>query len=255
MTALKIASLTPRGTALAASIELRDIGLELGNRRILHGINFSTRDRRIGIVGRNGSGKTTLAKVIAGLVAPTTGSARISGVDVAKDRKAALRHVGILFQNPDHQIIFPTVEEEIAFGLLQLGQSKSEAAASTAEILARFERSHWARAATHTLSHGQKQLVCLMSILTMHPALIVLDEPFAGLDIPTRMQLMRHLDGVEASLILITHDPAHLRDYDRVIWLDDGALREDGPAAGVLDRFEQQMRQWGQSDDLADLRD
>nr|WP_240989545.1 ABC transporter ATP-binding protein [Salipiger mangrovisoli] len=216
-------------------------------------ISVRAAERRIAIVGRNGSGKTTLARVIAGLQTPDEGSAEIGGRDMARDRKAALRAVGILFQNPDHQIIFPTVEEEIAFGLVQLGRPRAEAATEVQAILARFGKSHWASAPTHGLSQGQKQLVCLMSVLAMQPALIVLDEPYSGLDIPTRLQLMRYVGEVEASVLHITHDPESVRHYDRVIWIDEGAIRADGPPAEVLRQFEAQMRLWGGCDDLSDL--
>ncbi len=172
---------------------------------------------------------------------------------MAKDRKAAIRTVGILFQNPDHQIIFPTVEEEIAFGLVQLGRKRDAAAQETREILELFGKSHWAGAATHALSQGQKQLVCLMAILAMRPAVIVLDEPYSGLDIPTRLQLMRVVDEVEASIIQVTHDPDSVRHFERVIWVDRGRIREDGQAADVLSQFEHQMHNWGEQDDLSDL--
>ena len=160
---------------------------------VLHDITIQASERRIGIVGRNGSGKTSLARLLAGLVTPTSGTAAIAGVDVAKDRKAALSQVGILFQNPDHQIIFPSVEEEISFGLKQQGQGADQAAEATGLILEQFDRLHWAKAAIHQLSQGQRQLVCLMSILAMKPRLIILDEPFAGLDIPTTTVSYTHL--------------------------------------------------------------
>ena len=117
----------------------------------------------------------------------------------------------------------------------------------------RFGKGHWADAATHSLSQGQKQLVCLMSVLAMQPALIVLDEPYSGLDIPTRRQLMRYVDGVEASVALISHDPATLQGFERVIWLDQGKIRDDGPATRVLPLFEAQMQAWGEEDDLTHL--
>ncbi|MDO6586732.1 ABC transporter ATP-binding protein [Salipiger sp. 1_MG-2023] len=234
-------------------LELSNVSVTLGETLALRDVSLRADERRIGIVGRNGSGKTTLARIIAGLQAPDTGSARIDGRDMARDRKAALRSVGILFQNPDHQIIFPTVSEEIAFGLTQLGQSKPDAAAQTAAILAQFGKAHWADAPTHGLSQGQKQLVCLMAVLAMRPRLILLDEPFSGLDIPTRMQLSRAFDQAEARLIQITHDPDSVRDYERIIWIDDGALRADGPPGAVLPGFEAQMRDWGGCDDLSDL--
>jgi biotin transport system ATP-binding protein len=239
--------------ASAPSLALRDVQVRLDGTEILRGVSFCARERRIGIVGRNGSGKTTLGRVIAGLQVPTGGTARINEIDMAKDRKAALCTVGILFQNPDHQIIFPTVEEEVSFGLVQMGQSRAEAASETAAILARFRKEHWAKAATHTLSQGQKQLVCLMAVLAMRPAMIVLDEPYSGLDIPTRLHLMRYVDEVKASIVQITHDPESVRHFERVIWLDDGAIRQDGPAADVLGAFEQQMQTWGDCDDFSDL--
>jgi biotin transport system ATP-binding protein len=234
-------------------IDLADVGYAPDGVRVLSGVTLRMSERRIGIVGRNGSGKTSLARVLAGLVAPSTGKVRIAGVDVARDRKAALRLVGILFQNPDHQIIFPTVDEEIAFGLLQMGHSKAEAAKRVAAMLARFDRAHWAQAAIHRLSQGQRQLVCLMSVLAMSPRLIILDEPFAGLDIPTTLQLARALEGVDAHLVHITHDPAHLVAYDRALWIDGGEIVQDAPPAQLLPAFRARMTELGGGDDLAHL--
>ena len=234
-------------------LDIRGASLALEGRQVLRGITLQGGEPRIGIVGRNGSGKSTLARLIAGLEAPESGRVRIGGVDVAKDRKGAIRTVGILFQNPDHQIIFPTVDEEIAFGLRQLGQGKAEATEGVRAILARFGKAHWAGAAIHPLSQGQKQLVCLMAILAMRPALIVLDEPLSGLDIPTRMQLMRYLDGVEAHLIHISHDPGVLAGYGRILWIDGGEIRADGAPGEVLRAFTAEMERLGGLDDIADL--
>ncbi len=234
-------------------IALRDVSFAVEGKALLSGVTLETDARRIGIVGRNGSGKTTLARVMAGLITADTGMVRIDGIDVAKDRKAALGRVGILFQNPDHQIIFPTVEEEIAFGLSQMGQSVSEVQIGVSGILARFGKAHWAKAAIHQLSQGQRQLVCLMSVLAMAPRVIILDEPFAGLDIPTTRQLARVLDGLDVTLVLITHDPAMLSGYERVLWLDQGQVVQDGAATPVLAAFTQRMAQIGGGDDLSDL--
>lgn len=236
-------------------LRVEDLSLTMEGKTILSHIDFSAREPRLGIVGRNGSGKTSLARSIAGLITPSSGAAKIGGADMARDRKAALRAVGILFQNPDHQIIFPTVEEEIGFGLGQLGLSKAEILRETAEILARFGKESWAKAGVHRLSQGQKQLVCLMSILAMRPAVILLDEPFSGLDIPTKMRLARYLDGVEAQLLHISHEPAVLAGYDRVLWIEGGEIRQDGAAAPVLEAFTQAMVRIGETDDLTDLAD
>ena len=224
-----------------------------GGKDVLRDISFRSSARRIGIIGRNGSGKTSLARVLTGLVAADVGAVRIAGVDVATDRKAALGVVGILFQNPDHQIIFPTVEEEIAFGLRQMGQSRAEAARGVAAILARFGKEHWASAPVHPMSQGQRQLVCLMSVLAMQPRVIVLDEPFAGLDIPTSLQLTRVLEGLDVTLVLITHQPSVLSGYDRVLWIDEGRIVQEGPAVPVIAAFERRMHEIGGGDDLSDL--
>jgi len=240
---------------VASLLNITNVSLTLEGRAILRGVTLEADEARIGVVGRNGSGKSTLARVIAGLQAPDAGRVCIHGVDVARDRRAAIRTIGILFQNPDHQIIFPTVDEEIAFGLQQLGQSKAEAAEGVRAILARFGKAHWGGASIHPLSQGQKQLVCLMSILAMRPSVIVLDEPLSGLDIPTRMQLMRYLDGVEAQLIHITHDPAVVAGYDRAVWIAEGRIADDGVPKAVLAAFMSEMERLGDLDDIADLTD
>ncbi|WP_374301483.1 energy-coupling factor ABC transporter ATP-binding protein [Paracoccus sp. (in: a-proteobacteria)] len=235
------------------TVDLQNVGVTLGGRAALAGITARLAEPRVAIVGRNGSGKTTLARVVAGLIAPDTGQARIGGIDMARDRRAALENVGIIFQNPDHQIIFPTVLEEVAFGLAQQGKRPREAEAAARAMLDRFGKAHWERAATHSLSQGQKQLLCLMAVLAMRPRVVVMDEPFSGLDIPTRLQLMRYLQEITAQVVMITHDPGHLRGFDRVLWLEGGRVIADGPPDRVLPDFEARMLAWGGSDDLAHL--
>ncbi|MFV2033795.1 MAG: energy-coupling factor ABC transporter ATP-binding protein [Halocynthiibacter sp.] len=233
---------------------LSNVSYQKNGRDILTGISLELTEPRIGVVGRNGSGKTTLARLIAGLVAPTRGEIRVLGIDVARDRARAIGVVGILFQNPDHQIIFPTVEEEISFGLSQLGADKRAARQGAHRVLARFGKDSWAERSIHTLSQGQRHLVCLMSVLAMEPRLIVLDEPFAGLDIPTARALNRYLDGLGQQLLHITHETATLEQYDRVLWIDDGKLRLDGSAEFVLTAFHSAMNETAEeNNDLADF--
>lgn len=237
----------------SATFEMAGVFFSRDANTLLKNIRVSAHEKRIGIVGRNGSGKTTLARVLSGLVTPDQGKVRICGVDVAKDRKAALRTVGILFQNPDHQIIFPTVEEELGFGLLQMGLSKAETEQQVSAVLAEFNKTHWAKAATHQLSQGQKQLVCLMAIIAMKPKVVILDEPFSGLDIPTRMQLTRYFDRIDAALVHISHSPESLQHYERVIWLDNGQIKQDGATAETLSAFSRHMNELGGNDDISDL--
>jgi biotin transport system ATP-binding protein len=235
------------------TLRLVEVGFDVGGKTILDRITFEVTASRIGVVGRNGSGKSTLARLLAGLVSPTRGELRINARDLGKDRKAALIEVGILFQNPDHQIIFPTVEEEIVFGLVQQGKSKSEAAEITAETLSDFGKSHWSDAHISALSQGQKHLVCMMSIIAMKPRLIVLDEPFTGLDIPTKAQLIRYLTRYEGGLVHITHDPSDLFGYDQIVWLEDGTLKLLGDAKSTLGSYTSEMAKLGDLDDISDL--
>lgn len=238
-----------KDTGAVTQIRFDAVDHVIDGRAILSGVSVELSARRIGVIGRNGSGKTTFARLLAGLVAPTAGTVTIDGIDPAKDRRAALSLVGILFQNPDHQIIFPTVIEEVAFGLRQQGVDHPDARAQA--VLDRFGKSHWRDAHVHSLSQGQKQLVCLMSILAMTPRILILDEPFAGLDIPTRMQLARYLSHYDGTLVHVSHDPRDLAGYDHVLWLERGAVK--GQGADVLDAFTDEMMRQGGGDDISDL--
>lgn len=220
-------------------------GVQLGGRQALGPLDLHLTERRIAVIGRNGSGKTTLLRLIAGLVAPVSGQVTVEGADLWRDRKAALRQIGILFQNPDHQILFPTVDEELAFGLRQQGQSKADAAAAVTTLLAEEGRAHWAGLSTQALSQGQKQHLCLMAVLLMRPGTLLLDEPFAALDLPTQARLARRLDALPQRLITISHDPRGLSACDRVLWLEGGALAADGPPDRVLPAFEAEMARLG----------
>ena len=193
----------------------------------------------------------TLLRLLAGLIAPTSGTVRLGPLDPAKDRKPLLTQLGILFQNPDHQILFPTVEEELTFGLRQQNHPAPEQAVQT--LLAKENRTHWARAATHTLSQGQRHYLCLLSILLMNPATILLDEPFAGLDLPTQTRLARRIAGLPQQVITISHDPATMTQADRILWLDQGRIRADGPAPQVLPAFTAEMARLGEHDADTDL--
>jgi len=235
------------------SFEFSNVSLEMEGKAIITDLSVRADEHRIGVVGRNGSGKSTFARLFCGLVKPTGGTVRVDGIDVYADRAAALSTVGILFQNSDHQIIFPTVEEELAFGLLQKGWNKNQASEKVEAVLESFDKTHWAKEAVHRLSQGQKRLVCLMAVLAMEPKAIVLDEPYSGLDIPTRMQLARTLEAIPTMLVHIAHDPSHLADCSRILWIDEGRLAMDGPPLKVLPAFDARMRQLGGDDDISDL--
>ncbi|MDQ2064914.1 ABC transporter ATP-binding protein [Xinfangfangia sp. CPCC 101601] len=236
-----------------AGITLRDLGYAAAGKVILAGLNLQLDQRRIAIIGRNGSGKTTLLRLIAGLVAPSHGAVTVEGIDPYRDRKGALQRIGILFQNPEHQILFPTVEEELAFGLRQQGMTQKDALRRTRDALAAEGRAHWAQASVSTLSGGQKQWLCLQAVLLMAPETILLDEPFSGLDLPAIARVTRRLEALPQRLITISHDPASAAKAERVIWLEAGRLHADGPADQVLPQFTAEMARIGEADADADL--
>lgn len=240
------------GTTQASGITLTGVSYAVTGREILSNLSLSLTERRIGIIGRNGSGKTTLLRLMAGLIGPTKGRVSVDGIDPA-DRKAMLPRLGILFQNPDHMILFPTVAEELAFGLRQMGLPEAQARPRALACLQSEGRAHWADAPTASLSQGQKHYLCLLSVLLMEPATILLDEPFAGLDLPTQSRLTRRLNALPQRLVTISHDPAAVATADRVLWLDAGRIHADGPPQDVLPAFTAEMARIGGVDADTDL--
>lgn len=231
------------------AIVLDGVKHTLNDQPFFRGLSMQLSEKRIGLIGRNGSGKSTLARMISGLIEPEVGQVRVHGVDIAKDRKKAIRTIGLIFQNPDHQIIFPTVEEEIAFGLESLSGDRKAARIKARDFLESFGRLDWAERGTFTLSQGQRHLVCLMAVLAMEPKAVLLDEPFAGLDWPTTRRLYRWLDALDQQVVLVTHDIDHLESYDRIIWLEKGQLVGDGTPAEILPAYREQMERLVFSDD------
>ena len=234
-------------------IEIADVRVRLGDRTVLDGFSLNLTQHRIGILGRNGSGKTTLLRLIAGLIPAASGTVGVDGFDPHTDRRAALAAIGILFQNPDHQILFPTVEEELAFGLAQQGLSQSEALARANAALQADARGHWAKAPVTSLSQGQRHYLCLLAVLLMAPRTILLDEPLAGLDLPTQARLTRRFAALPQRLVTITHDPATVQDCDRVVWIEAGRIAADGPPGDVIPAFSAEMARIGARDADTDL--
>ena len=224
------------------AIYLKDVIFEFETHRVIDQITLNVSEQRIGIVGVNGSGKSTLARLISGLIAPISGSIRINDIDIYKDRKAALKTVGIIFQNPDHQIIFPTCIEEISFGLMQQGMTRIEAEERSNEILLQFDRLKWSDQLAHNLSQGQRHFLCLIAVLAMKPDVIILDEPYAGLDLPTSLQLRHELNKLSQQIVMITHNKDILVDFDRILWIDNGKIIKDGSFKNVMPDFEEEMQ-------------
>ena len=225
-------------------IEICSASVFYGKERILENVSLSIREQRVGFIGRNGSGKTTLLRILAGLQELNKGKVLIDGTEVAKKRKEAIKKVGIIFQNPDHQIIFPSVGEELRFGLTQLGLKKNEADLKVIACLKKYDKVNWFERSISTLSQGQKHLVCLLSVLLMKPRVLLLDEPFTGIDIPTQLKLEHYLSSLKQTIIHVSHMPETFADYQRLIWMDEGVVQADGTPKTVIKKYRTAMKNY-----------
>ena len=225
-------------------IEICSASVFYGKERILENLSLSIKEQKVGFIGRNGSGKTTLLRILAGLQELNNGKVLIDGTEVAKKRNEAIKKVGIIFQNPDHQIIFPTVGEELRFGLTQLGLSKNEADLKVIACLKQYDKVDWFERSISTLSQGQKHLVCLLSVLLMKPRVLLLDEPFTGIDIPTQLKLEHYLSSLKQTIIHVSHVPETFENYQRLIWMDEGIIQADGTPKTVIKKYRTAMKNY-----------
>jgi cobalt/nickel transport system ATP-binding protein len=190
---------------------------------------------RIGLIGHNGSGKTTLFHVIMGLIRPTQGIVRIDGKPRVRDKDfvAVRQRIGFLFQDSDDQLFCPTVLDDVAFGPLNMGQSRREARETALETLNALGLEGFDQRITHRLSGGEKRLVALAAVLAMDPGTLLLDEPTTGLDDRTRERLIGILEGLDKTLLVISHDTDFVDRVTRIRYrMDGGSLRRSEGFSG-----------------------
>lgn len=193
----------------------------------------------VAILGHNGSGKSTLAKLIGGILSPTFGRVEVCGLSTADESKMdQIRElVGMVFQNPDNQIVSSVVEEDVAFAPENLGVPHEQLVQRVADALAAVDMREYADHATSLLSGGQKQRIAIAGILAMQPRVIVLDEPTAMLDPKGRksiLQVLRRLADKGMTVIHITHHMDEAVQADRVVVIDDGKILLDGTPRQVF---------------------
>lgn len=180
------------------------------------------------IIGANGSGKTTLAKHLNALLLPASGNVFIDGVDTKKDELNARKKVGFVFQNFEDQIVYPVVEDDIAFGLENLGLKTDEISKIVNATLARLRIKHLAEQNVNMLSIGQKQLVALAGILAMKPKCIVFDEPTTNLDARNKKNIMNIIKELnkkdKITIIFVTNDLKDLKYANNVFVLKGGSI-------------------------------
>lgn len=222
-------------------IEIREVSLSYGQRPVLHDISLTLTQHRTAIIGANGSGKSSFARLLNGLVLPTSGEVLIDGQSTRNHGKDIRAKVGFVFQNPDNQIVFPIVEEDLAFGMKNLGFSKQMIAAKTTEMLQRYSMDELREHPAHLLSGGQKQLLAISGVLVMEPNYVVLDEPTTLLDLRNKRRVSAALDALEQNVILATHDLDLIEKYDRVLLFEGGRIMHDGPPEEVIPAYKKLM--------------
>ena len=202
----------------------------------LQGVNLSLCEgEKVALVGPNGAGKSTLMLHLNGILgedSPVT----IAGMAVEKGNLPMIRAlVGLVFQNPDDQLFSPTVFDDVAFGPLHMGLPEDEVYSRVEEALNAVQMSEFGERLSHHLSMGQKKRIAIATVLAMHPQILVLDEPSAGLDPRSRRSLINFLKELPITMLVSTHDLRMVQDlFPRMVIMDDGKIAADGLTRDLL---------------------
>jgi energy-coupling factor transport system ATP-binding protein len=185
----------------------------------------------VGVVGPNGGGKSTLVRLMNGLLKPDSGRVLVLGHNPATEPFEVRKHLGVLFQNPENGLVAPFVEDDVAFGLENLGVPREEMRDRVAKAVRAVGLEGYERREPHTLSGGEKQRVALAGLLAVEPEILVLDEPTSMLDAAGRREVLEHLQDLrsEKTVLHVTHHLEELLDADRILVLNGGELVADEP--------------------------
>ena len=223
----------PGGEDAAATVALRDVTLDIA------------RGSFVVVLGHNGSGKSTLAKTFNAVLLPSGGTVYVDGMDT-RDEALLLeirRRIGMVFQNPDNQIVANVVEEDVAFAPENLGVPTEEIRQRVDDALEAVGMTDFTLHAPHLLSGGQKQRIAIAGVLAMLPECIVLDEATAMLDPVGRREVLNVIEGLhrekDVTVVLITHHMNEAEHADRVIVMNDGRVAMDGTPREVFSRADE----------------
>lgn len=191
---------------------------------------------KVALVGPNGAGKSTLMLHLNGILRPTAGAVRITGLEVRDENLGRVRGaVGLVFQDPDDQLFSPTVFDDVAFGPIYQGLPAAEVQRRVQVALDAVRMGHMARRVSHHLSTGEKKRIAIATVLSMSPAVLVLDEPSAGLDPRARRGLIGLLRDLPQAMLVATHDLRMVQELlPRTVVMDEGGVVADGPTSAIL---------------------
>ncbi|SFC40960.1 biotin transport system ATP-binding protein [Nocardioides terrae] len=206
-------------------------------RVILAPTSLTLTEHRVAVIGGNGSGKSTFARLLNGLVLPTTGRVLVDDLDVARHGAAVRRKVAFSFTDPSAQLVMPTCVEDVELSLRRTVRDRATRRAQAVDVLERFGLAGREDQSVHTLSGGQRQLLALAGVLATDPEVLVADEPTTLLDLRNTRSVGELLLGLPQQLVLVTHDLDLAVRCDRGIVVADGAVAFDGPAAAAVDSY------------------
>ncbi len=225
---------------LAVAVRFENVSFSYDGKPALQGINLEIREgERIALLGNNGAGKSTLAKLMLGILKPTRGRVLVYGMDTReKEVYEIAPYVGLVFQDPFNMLFAKSVEEELSYGPKNLGVGKEEIMSRIEEVSAKCGIDHLLEYSPFAASHGEKKRICVGSVLTMRPKILILDEPTAGQDYASYtsfMDFIVRLVGTIRTIVVITHDTDLAVEYtDRTIILSNGRVIADGPTRKVI---------------------
>lgn len=218
-------------------IEVQDVTHWFGQRQVLGDVTVTLREHRVAIIGANGSGKSTFARLLNGLQLPTRGRVLVEGADTRTHGRDVRRKVGFGFQNPDNQIVFPVVSEDLAFGMKHLGLPAEVVERRICDVLERYDLAHLRDAPTYHLSGGEKQLIALAGVLVTEPDYIVLDEPMTLLDLRNKRRVAQVIASLPQTVIVVSHDLEFLSGFDRALVFDEGRITVDDVPQVAVDAY------------------
>lgn len=230
-----------------AIIRLTDVSFTYENaaEKAVNGVTFDVKKGEfLSIIGHNGSGKSTLAKMLNGLLLPSEGNIEVSGIVTANEERIweVRQQVGMVFQNPDNQFVAPTVEDDIAFGMENIGIPSIEMEERIKEVLLQVHMTEFRTAEPNRLSGGQKQRVAIAGALAIQPAVLVLDEATAMLDPRGRREVLEVVQRMNRefgmTVIQITHYLEETLHSDRILVMDGGKLVGEGTPGSVYQQVE-----------------